>query len=196
MGMFDEIVVHRKLPLEGEFADDLKDVDWKELSFQTKDLDNCLSHYKLAINGYLYVQKFEDAGHFVAYNSFFDEKKSRDDMFWERVTPPRSLNFYANVYKSKFDYWVEFTAYFNSDNKLSHIVSSQLTKEDNSDRKKQEKIWQDELKAAEKRKKKFSYFLYNIIWKKPLGFCLRKIYNFTQKVPSVIMKIERKIFPW
>ena len=75
MGMFDEIVVHRKLPLPKELPEELRDVKWKEVVFQTKCLENCLANYKIAVNGKLYVQNFEDRGSLYAYNAFFDNKR-------------------------------------------------------------------------------------------------------------------------
>ena len=75
MGMFDDIVVHRKLPLPKRLPDELRDVKWKEVVFQTKCLDNCLTEYKIAVNGKLYAQKFDDEGAVFAYNSFFDRKR-------------------------------------------------------------------------------------------------------------------------
>ena len=54
--MFDTVEVHRKLPLAvvaGVEANDIKDlkklVNWKEIHFQTKSLDNYMEHYSLGI---------------------------------------------------------------------------------------------------------------------------------------------------
>ena len=76
MGMFDDIVVHRKLPLPKKLPDELRDVKWKEVVFQTKCLDNCLTEYKIAVNGKLYAKKFDDERAVFAYNSFFDRKRN------------------------------------------------------------------------------------------------------------------------
>ena len=197
MGMFDEMVVHRKLPIPKEFQQDLKNVPWKETVFQTKDLENCLLNYKLSVNGYLYVQKFEDAGHLMAYNSFFDSGKNDNEMFWDKVLqPPLGINFYTGIQKESFDYWVEFNATFNKQGKLIQIEPRNFQKEDNTERKESEKKWKEERQRHEKIQKTFLYKAYNMFWKKPLMFLFRKMYSNAQKIPNIIIKIERKLFPW
>ena len=197
MGMFDEIVVHRKLPLPRELPDELCDIKWKEVIFQTKCLENCMANYKIAINGKLYAQKFEDKGDLFAYHAFFDNKRKDCEMFWESAPTPASINFYTNFQKKKFDYWVSFTALFDpATSKLVKIQLDQLDKEDNAERKKQQKLFEEEAAASEKRQKKFIYKIYNIFWKKPLRYFLRKVLKITHGFPGVIYKVERKIFPW
>jgi hypothetical protein len=197
MGMFDEIVVHRKLPLPKELPEELRGVKWKEVVFQTKCLENCLANYKIAVNGRLYTQKFEDKGNLFAYHAFFDEKRKESEMFWENVPTPTSINFYTNFQKKKFDYWVSFTALFDpATSKLVKIQLDQLDKEDNTERKKQQKLFEEEAAASEKRQKKFIYKIYNIFWKKPLRYFFGKVSKIANKLPSTASKIERKVLPW
>jgi len=197
MGMFDEIEVHRKLPLPKRLPDELGDIKWKEVTYQTKCLENCLAHYKIAMNGKLYTQKFEDRGNLFAYHAFFDGKRKDCEMFWENVAPPVSLHFYTNFQRKEFDYWVSFTAFFDpKTSKLIKIQLDQLDKEDNAERKKQQKLFEEEAAASEKRQKKFIYKIYNIFWKKPLRYFLRKVLKIAHSFPGVIYKLERKIFPW
>jgi hypothetical protein len=197
MGMFDEIVVHRKLPLPKALPDELRDIKWKEVVFQTKCLENCLTHYKIAINGKLYAQKFDDEGSVFAYNAFFDAKRKDAEMFWKSVPPPASIIFYTSFQKEAFDYWVSFTAFFDSrSSKLTEIRLEQLDKEDNATRKEQKKRFEEELAASEKLHKKFIYKIYNIFWKKPLRYFFRKVSRIANKLPSTTSKMERKILPW
>jgi len=197
MGMFDEIVVHRKLPLPKELPDELRGLKWKEISFQTKCLENCMTNYKIAINGKLYSQKFDDEGGVFAYNAFFDAKRKDSEMFWKSVPPPASINFYTNFQKEKFDYWVSFTAFFDPrSSKLTKIKLDELNKEDNTVRKEQQKRFEEEASASEKLHKKFIYKFYNIFWKKPLRYFFSKVFKITNKLPSAASKIERKILPW
>ena len=195
--MFDEIVVHRKLPLPKELPDELRGLKWKEISFQTKCLENCMTNYKIAINGKLYSQKFDDEGGVFAYNAFFDAKRKDSEMFWKSVPPPASINFYTNFQKEKFDYWVSFTAFFDPrSSKLTKIKLDELNKEDNTVRKEQQKRFEEEASASEKLHKKFIYKFYNIFWKKPLRYFFSKVFTITNKLPSATSKIERKILPW
>jgi len=196
MGMFDEIVVHRKLPLPKKLPAELRHVKWKEVVFQTKCLENCLTNYKIAINGKLYAQKFDDEGSVFAYNAFFDTKRKDTEMFWKKVPTPASINFYTTFQEEKFDYWVSFTAFFDQSSKLTKITLDQLDTEDNTARKEQQKRFDGEAAANEKLYKKFIYKFYNIFWKKPLGYFLSKLIKITNSFSRALPKIGRKIFPW
>jgi len=196
MGMFDEIVVHRKLPLPKKLPAELRHVKWKEVVFQTKCLENCLTNYKIAINGKLYAQKFDDEGSVFAYNAFFDTKRKDTEMFWKKVPTPASINFYTTFQEEKFDYWVSFTAFFDQSSKLTKITLDQLDTEDNSARKEQKKRFDEEAAANQKLHKKFIYKFYNIFWKKPLGYFLSKLIKITNSFSRALPKIGRKIFPW
>jgi len=196
MGMFDDIVVYRKLPLPKELPDELHDVKWKEVVFQTKCLENCLTQYKIAINGKLYAQKFDDEGSVFAYNAFFDKKRKDADMFWQSAAAPASINFYTSFQKEEFDYWVSFTAFFDRHSKLTEIKLDQFDKEDNTARKKQQRRFAEEAATSEKLHKKIIYKIYNIFWKKPLRYFFSKVLRVTHKLPAAASKIERKILPW
>ncbi len=196
MGMFDDIVVHRKLPLPKALPDELRDVKWKEVVFQTKCLENCLTEYKIAVNGKLYAQKFDDEGAVFAYNSFFDRKRLDTKMFWKSVAAPASINFYTSFQEEEFDYWVSFTAFFDQSSKLTKITLDQLDTEDNSARKEQKKRFDEEAAANQKLHKKFIYKFYNIFWKKPLGYFLSKLIKIANSFSRALPKIGRKIFPW
>ena len=123
MGMFDTIEVHRKLPLavvDGIDSSDVKDlkrlVKWKDIEFQTKSLDDCLEHYKLSVNGKLYVRRAK----------YKEVRKKRSVMgidlpmleidgepwFEPASKVPTSLVFYSSVTLEPFSYWVEFEAIF------------------------------------------------------------------------------------
>ncbi len=196
MGMFDEIVVHRKLPLPKKLPAELRHVKWKEVVFQTKCLENCLTNYKIAINGKLYAQKFDDEGSVFAYNAFFDTKRKDTEMFWKKVPTPASINFYTSFQEEEFDYWVSFTAFFDQSSKLTKITLDQLDTEDNTARKEQQKRFNEEAAANEKLYKKFIYKFYNIFWKKPLGYFLSKLIKIANSFSRALPKIGRKIFPW
>ena len=196
MGMFDDIVVHRKLPLPKELPAELRDVKWKEVVFQTKCLDNCLTEYKIAINGKLYAQKFDDEGDVFAYNSFFDKKRQDSEMFWKSVPAPTSIHFYTSFQKEEFDYWVSFTASFDCNSKLTKITLDQLDTEDNSARKEQQKRFNEEVAANKKLHKKIIYKIYNIFWKKPLKYLWSKLFKIVKNIPTFMLRMERKLFPW
>jgi hypothetical protein len=51
MGMFDQLKCEKELPLNDELKS--LNVKWNEVIFQTKDLDNCLSNYRITTDGEL-----------------------------------------------------------------------------------------------------------------------------------------------
>jgi len=123
MGMFDTIEVHRKLPLavvDGIDSSDVKDlkrlVKWKGIEFQTKSLDDCLEHYKLSVNGKLYVRraKYKEARKKRPTKGFDLPMLEVDGEPWFEFAPkvPTSLVFYSSVTLEPFSYWVEFEAIF------------------------------------------------------------------------------------
>ena len=123
MGMFDTIEVHRKLPLavvDGIDSSDVKDlkrlVKWKGIEFQTKSLDDCLEHYKLSVNGKLYVRraKYKEARKKRPTKGFDLPMLEVDGEPWFELAPkvPTSLVFYSSVILEPFSYWLEFEAIF------------------------------------------------------------------------------------
>ena len=119
--MFDTIEVHRKLPLavvEGIDLSDVKDlkrlVKWKKVEFQTKSLDDCLEHYKLSVNGKLYVRRAKYKEVRRKRVGFDLPMLEIDGEPWFEPAPkvPTSLVFYSSVTLEPFSYWVEFEAIF------------------------------------------------------------------------------------
>ena len=125
------------------------------------------------------------------------EREMMTEMFWKNVTAPTSINFYTSFQREELDYWVSFTAFFDRRSKLTEIKLDQFDEEDNStERKKQKKRFEEEVAASEKLHKKFIYKIYNIFWKKPLRYFFSKVLKVTNKLPTAVSKIERKILPW
>ena len=58
MGMFDTILIKRKLPLTKEIKKAFPDTDWAQEGFQTKSLDNTMTIYTIKGTG-LYWSKVE-----------------------------------------------------------------------------------------------------------------------------------------
>ena len=130
MGMFDTVEVHRKLPLKANDEVTSKDItalkkniSWKDIEFQTKALDNCMEHFKIAVNGKLYVQRQK----YKEVDSKKHHSKKNKNLFnvlpllepdgkpWFEPAPkiPTSLQFYTTVKLSEGEeYWVEFEAIF------------------------------------------------------------------------------------
>jgi len=124
MGTFDTIEVHRKLPLvvvDGIDSSDVKDlkrlIKWKEVEFQTTSLDNCLDHYRLSVNGKLYVRRanykeVEKRGISKASPTYPILEVDGKPWFEPASKIPTSLVFYSSVTLEPFSYWVEFEVIF------------------------------------------------------------------------------------
>ena len=120
MGMFDEILIKKALPLPQELKN--HPIKWSEHKFQTKDLDNCLEEFILDKNGSLY--KIEVEREYIEYTE--EEKKSKDFRAWnihkdvvEKSRKKVKTNFHGIIcfydylnFNEEKDCWLEFEAYF------------------------------------------------------------------------------------
>lgn len=121
MGMYDSIKFKKPLPLPKELEG--LDINWLDHSFQTKDLDNCLSEYFISSDGFLYEHIIERE-----YIPFTEEEKKDKQIkpwnLWKDVVEKNSfdkkietihgkIRFYTyENFDEKHDFWVEFDAYF------------------------------------------------------------------------------------
>jgi hypothetical protein len=122
MGMFDELNVKHDLPLPEEIKN--LDIDWKEVRFQTKDLENLMDDY-LIENNALYQRIVE-----LEYVEFTEEEKKQNKKkkkwfpFYKDVIEKSSyhkkiddfhgsINFYHyGEIDDKKDFMIDFTAHF------------------------------------------------------------------------------------
>ena len=187
--MFDTIYVKKKLPLTKELK--ALDVNWEELDFQTKDLENALDHYEITKAGklrHLWQErewKDDDSAFFKGY---FDVVKEE----WRDVDFHGTINFYTthtdnDKYNWDFmdddpeqmtwddieliqgyDWWFEFEAYFTK-GKLDDIKVIKVTKDPISDRIANNKIWA-EKRALENKKllRRIVSFLRKFSWYRAL----------------------------
>ena len=170
MGMFDTIYVKKKLPLTKELK--ALDVNWEEIDFQTKDLQNLLDRYEITkagklrhlwqerawkdddntfLKGYFEVVKEEwrDVafhGTIKFYASYSDDKKYH----WNFLEDPEQMSWEDIELISGYDWWLEFEAYFTK-GKLDSIMLIKVDKELIKDRIKNNKEWS--TKRAEENKK-------------------------------------------
>jgi len=120
MGMFDNVICKKELPLTEEL---LKlNIDWTDRDFQTKDLDCSLACYYINENDTLEEEVVERD--YVLYTE--EERKSENIKPWNiyknvieknRYMKPVShhgvINFYDSIsINTEQDLWIEFKAYF------------------------------------------------------------------------------------
>jgi len=118
MGMFDEIKCEKELPLNDELK--ALNVKWNEVIFQTKDLDNCLSNYRITKDGELVedvVEKEftyytdEERKKLKGWNFIKDEKIVKK--YSKKVEYHGIIKFYEMFeFTEEEDIWVDFDAYF------------------------------------------------------------------------------------
>jgi hypothetical protein len=165
MGMFDNIRCELPLPLNKKDQKTFSNVNWEDISFQTKDTDCCLSHYIIKKNGKFYAEYTE--GEHVRIISEKEEKKIKKQgkFCWPFEFKEKSrkykfekftgdLYFYDSVYDTEGnEYWAEFVGKF-----VSGVLQGKLKKVEIrlSQTAQQLKKKDDELKAFfEKDRKKF-----------------------------------------
>jgi hypothetical protein len=120
MGMYDELIVKRSLPLPKEIK---KFKNWKEYRFQTKDFDNYLGEYLIDSRGSLYEVEIERE--YIEYTE--EEKNSLDIKPWhlwkdviEKSRTNKKLDYHGKIRFYTFeslnddtDFWLEFDVYFS-----------------------------------------------------------------------------------
>jgi hypothetical protein len=176
MGMFDNIKCKKELPLNEELKS--LQLDWKEVEFQTKDLENCLCEYFLTEDGKL-LERIEEK-EYIPYSE--SEKKDKGTRPWdlwkdvivknvreEEINHHGAINFYTTLdYTEKEDIWVEFKAYFIY-GKLDKIELFEYKKYQSrviSNEKWKEKMSLEEAKFWNRTKKVLRFVGWKWFWKK------------------------------
>lgn len=181
MGMFDTIFCQKELPLNEELK--ALSIKWNEFPFQTKDLDNSLSNYKITEEGLLVEEVTE--GEYISFTE--EELKSKYRKSWEcykefvvtnkhdkKIEHHGVVNFYSDVdYTDEEELWVEFNAYFVY-GKLDKIELKECRKEKSSAVYHNEwktKRAEEAKKPWNKLKKSLSYIGWYWIWRNVGFFC-------------------------
>lgn len=164
MGMFDNIYIHKELPLTKKQKKIFSHIEWEKQQFQTKNLENALSTYSLKKNGRLYTTQIE--GEHVRVISKAEEKRLRKKHRWawpyEFVEKSRKevvvkytgdLNFYdmiTDIHEN--EWWFEFQAKIVDGSLKGKIKTIKLeinrTKKEIDD---DEKEWKDRMVAYNKK---------------------------------------------
>lgn len=170
MGMFDNIFVKKKLPLTKELKE--LNINWEEIDFQTKDLENALDTYEITKSGklkHLWQKrewKDDDSSFLKGYFEVVDEK-------WEEVDFHGTISFYTSHCTNNKrswnylddedqltfddieliegdDWWIEFEAIYTR-GKLDDIRLIKAEKTPVRERVYNNKVWA--MKRAEENKK-------------------------------------------
>jgi hypothetical protein len=184
MGLFDSLYVKKKLPLTKELK--ALDVNWEEVDFQTKDLDNALDAYEITkagklrhlwqerawkddddsfLKGYMEVvrEEWRDVDFHGTIN-FYTSHCTNDTKHWDYFDDVDQLSFDDIELIPGDDWWFEFEAYFTK-GKLDEIKLIKADKTPVKERIYNNKVWA--MKRAEENKKpgrKIVNFLRKFSW--------------------------------
>lgn len=195
--MFDNLKCKKELPLNEELK--TLDVKWSDVTFQTKDLDNCLSNYVITEDGSLVEEIVEYK--YTYYTQ--EEKKQKDHKPWNIVKDQeivkqytKQVNFHGKIcfyemfdLSDEEDIWVDFEAYFTY-GKLDKIELAKVEKHQCR------KIrWKQFCEEQEKKKNNFSYKLKKYsgwfwFWNK-VGHVCYKLSRFFGDINSFIMRFNQ-----
>ena len=176
--MFSYIKCKKELPL----TDELKNlsVKWKELQFQTKDLDNCLETYIISEDGELLEEVIEYE--YTYYTE--EEKKRKDHKAWDIVKNQKivkqetkkvdfhgKITFYETLdFSDEESIWVDFDAYFVY-GKLDKLELAKVEKYKNRKREAEEYLNNYNNKKNSFSYKLKKYFGWFWVWKKIEKIC-------------------------
>jgi hypothetical protein len=136
---------------------ELKDFNFNDISFQTKDLENGLDNYEIAEDGSLWIRRTESE-----YVEGDEKAKSLMGRFghmelikerWEPTKFTGVVEFYNNIgFDSAFDrdscendYWVEYIATF-VDGQITTIGLLKFEGTANAERKKRDAEWKEKVR--------------------------------------------------
>lgn len=171
MGMFDYIRCEYKLPVESLSSVCIDYDKVQEALYQTKDFDCFLHEYVIDSDGNLGINKKGDEIEYL-------NNTTCSIVFYER--------FERNDHNT--DLWVEWKASFHK-GKLDDLNLDYFHEDDNSNRKKSEKFYEEYLKKKNEylNSKKYKYFFKYLESAK--RFCIINIINFLQKITTFLYKI-------
>jgi len=142
MGMFDDIKCEYRLPMP-ENTGELKDRNWREEGFQTKDFDCLMEAYCIRENGTLWRQTY-------IWETTRKGRPCRKPADWLPLSSyTGTIHFYNSIYSSQADYWVEWMAVFVA-GRICELKLERWEKKDNRQRLAIEEQWKADTARRER----------------------------------------------
>ena len=160
MGLFDTIKCEAPLPAELSTGE-LKGHDWIKEEFQTKSLQQALGYFVIKKDKELYEERTANGLlplNFWDLDSVDDTNSVSMPCYYHGV-----IDFYANIYKEKYDYSVELRAVF-SEGKLTDLLLTELEEESNSGRLIKEAAWRERIEKRRILESKWWHKVYIFIY--------------------------------
>lgn len=191
--MFDEIQCKVPLPAKRGIK---SATQWKNHTFQTKDLENFLGHYEIRKSG-LWVKEatYKDI-------DLKKEKKCKGWCFpcmevesekWVKENYSGYIRFYdfINDVDEENDAWVEFGGLFDKGKLQGKIELLEWKKESNFERKENDKKLKLKVKERKDYEKKWRYKYFGHYWNHAIRFIFRvlnRFLNWKREVTDWILK--------
>ena len=208
MGLFDYVKVKKKLPTDALIKKFLgKDFDPRKLEFQTKDLDCAMANYEIRDNGYLYTENvvYRESTPEELEQGKKESKKYRFGYFprlrvesreWVKTDVTKDVEFYSYCKQKDGRYY--------STDYLAHVVKGKVksiklkkTERENDqeydDRLKTEAKWAEDIRLHNEKTSRLSYKIVNNVYNKPIRKLIRVGVKYSQKVPTFLYNLEKKI---
>lgn len=162
--------------------------------FQTKDLDNCLSLFKIEEDGTIWVETYENK--IISGNpkgkSIFDRVGyvEKINVAWKQLFDTDTIEIY-NYSQSNgdYDYWISYKLVFYN-GVISSVHLLEFKASDNSSRKLRDKEFEEELKQRAKLVATLRYRILYRPWNKAINFIFCNLREITQKLGSTLWKVE------
>jgi hypothetical protein len=180
MGMFDDISVAEKLPVNQQMID--LGLDKNNRGFQTKDLECCLNKYFIQ-DGILFLQKYK-INEWVegdqSSKSFLDRlgHLKREEPYLENCNYHGTINFYSFDVIGNLDCTTDYKATFTH-GKLDNIELIEFKTRDNTESTaKMKAMMEEQLKRS---KKWYNKYIFNTkVWMVIRKFICRVLYKFEE----------------
>ena len=185
--MFDQLKCEKELPLNDELK--TLNVKWNEVIFQTKDLDNCLSNYRITQDGelveevvekeYTYYTK-EELKKLKGWHFIKDEKIVKE--YSKKVEYHGTIRFYELLnLNEQEDIWAEFDA---------HFVYGKLDKIELAKTEKQESGKIKMNKWEEEHQKKINSFPYKLKKRSGYFWLLNRLSGICCKISNFFSRLN------
>jgi len=197
MGMFDYIQYEAPLPLNKKQQKMFSHVDWTKEDFQTKDLENIMSHYYVTKNGNLqlevvqgeHVKKPKPKDHSGFWFPYEFIEKSRTK---KKINHTGDVYFYHIIEDSKGDeYWIEFNSTFLKGKlqktKLANFKIHQTAEEAKQRQLEINALFESDSKKFSTRFRKFMNKITFFYWSKFGRFVVSRSIN---KIINVLHKLN------
>lgn len=194
MGMFDTLRVEYPLPLPRDL-NELSEINWRNVDFQTKDLQNALQDYYIDATGQLWLERIDRKYDFSEGYGPNQLKVREVKLKPERCGYFGALEFYTMEYRDKNDYQIEFTAKLN-DGKIEDLSLANFEVCDNTNRVKLDRQLKEDISIHRERQTKTWYKVYSKTWVPTVRVTTRGVERVGKFLINASWKVRNTLTPY